>query len=71
VGDKRYEPPEILQEMRGLAALDSSSLTAIITYIRQDWGHAADLIPRSEVQRIRLKDTGRTTPWTEAELVHP
>ena len=41
VDGKRYQTPEILPEMPAFATTPAEDLAAIMTYIRQEWGHRA------------------------------
>ena len=68
VNGKRYAAPEIQPLMPPLANLDNESIAAVLTYIRREWGNAADPITKNEVSQMRIRAQGRTTPWTETEL---
>lgn len=69
VNGTHYEPPTILPEMPSLATLDDVSLTAVLNYIRRDWGHEADLLQFGQVARVRRETANRETQWTEEELL--
>ena len=69
VAGKTYGPPDILPVMPPHSVLDDVEIAAILTYIRNDWGHAADPVSRSEVGRIRHGNQGQTLPWKPADLL--
>jgi mono/diheme cytochrome c family protein len=68
VNGKLYDAPDILPVMPAHSTLDDGSISAILTYIRNEWGHTAGGISRSMVSTIRHTSQGRVTPWTAAEL---
>jgi mono/diheme cytochrome c family protein len=68
VAGTRYEPPNILPEMPSLAAMDNTSLAAVLTYIRSAWDHEADPVESRIVSKLRIEYQGRLRPWTESEL---
>ncbi|HEY9487830.1 MAG TPA: c-type cytochrome, partial [Chryseosolibacter sp.] len=68
VAGKRYAEPEILPVMPGHSILDDGTLSAILTYIRNEWGNQAPAIDRRELSRIRVTNQGRILPWTAEEL---
>jgi mono/diheme cytochrome c family protein/glucose/arabinose dehydrogenase len=70
IGGVRYEPPRILPEMPSLAVLDNASVAAVLTYVRREWGHAADPVAPDTVSLIRINTQGRGRPWTETELLN-
>jgi mono/diheme cytochrome c family protein len=51
-----------------MGALDDQQLAAILTYIRRAWGHEAEAVSSSLVERVRRDSKQRTTPWTPNEL---
>jgi mono/diheme cytochrome c family protein len=69
VAGTRYEPPRILTEMPALAVLDNASIAAVLTYIRREWGHAAEPLTEKLVSQLRVSAQGRGRPWTEKELL--
>jgi mono/diheme cytochrome c family protein len=69
VAGTRYEPPRILTEMPALAVLDNASIAAVLTYIRREWGHAAEPVTEKLVSQLRVSTQGRGRPWTEKELL--
>ncbi len=68
VAGKRYAEPEILPVMPGHFTLDNQSIAAILTYIRNEWGHDAGAVSASEVSKTRFDNQGRTLPWSAEEL---
>lgn len=51
-----------------LAELDDATLAGLMTYLRRNWGNAAEAVGVEAVARIRAVSAGRTQPWTVAEL---
>jgi mono/diheme cytochrome c family protein len=49
-------------------ALTDEQMANVLTYVRRAWGNAAAPISPAEVAETRGASTGRTKPWTEAEL---
>jgi mono/diheme cytochrome c family protein/glucose/arabinose dehydrogenase len=68
VAGVRYDEPEILPVMPGHSTLDDNSIAAILTYIRNAWGHEAGAVSRRTVGSTRLTTQGRVVPWTSGEL---
>lgn len=68
VNGKLYKTPEILPVMPSLSVLDNRDLAAVMTYIRQEWGHTADPVKAGTVGHIRYRTQGKITPWTMEEL---
>jgi mono/diheme cytochrome c family protein len=54
--------------MPALGTLDDQQLSAILTYVRGAWGHAAGPVSPETVGRIRTASQGRDVPWTATEL---
>ncbi len=50
------------------AAASDEDLAAVITYVRREWGHAADPVTASEIKAIREQLKGRTRPFTVSEI---
>jgi mono/diheme cytochrome c family protein len=50
------------------ASLSDDQIAAALTYIRREWGHTASAVDASTVRDVRALSTGRTRPWTAAEL---
>jgi len=50
------------------ARLNDDQLAAVLSYIRQEWGNAADPILPSSVADIRKATSQRSTPWVAEEL---
>jgi mono/diheme cytochrome c family protein len=49
--------------------LKDEQIAAILTYIRSEWGNAADAIQVADVSAKRKEITSRTSPWSEKELL--
>ena len=49
--------------------LTDEQMAAALSYIRNAWGNKASEIQPDQIKAIRQADKGRTTPWTEAELL--
>lgn len=64
VGKARYR-----LDMPPWGALDDSSLAAIFTYLRREWGHTAAPVAPETIQRIRAAIADRHDAWTQAELL--
>lgn len=56
-------------EMPPLGVLDDEQLAAVLTYVRQEWGHTASAVSVDSVKKIREATSKREEPWTEAELL--
>jgi putative membrane-bound dehydrogenase-like protein len=54
--------------MPAMGTLDDRQLAAILTYIRQAWGHRAAPVSPETVARTRSASAGRVVPWTVQEL---
>lgn len=68
VAGKKYDTPEILPVMPSHSAMDDSSIAAIITYIRNEWGNQATPVSGKTVGGTRHTSQGRVYPWTAEEL---
>ena len=68
VAGKTYDVPDILPVMPAHSTMDDASLTAILTYIRNEWGNQAGPINRRVVGMTRVTSQGRVVPWTAKEL---
>jgi mono/diheme cytochrome c family protein len=56
--------------MPGLATvLTDDQISAVLTFIRRQWGHTASPISPATVKEIRAATSDRTRPWTEQELL--
>jgi hypothetical protein len=54
--------------MPSLSTLDDASITAILMYIRNEWGNQAGPIGKRVVGATRITSQGRVMPWTASEL---
>jgi mono/diheme cytochrome c family protein/glucose/arabinose dehydrogenase len=68
VAGKVYDAPEILPVMPAHSTMDDGALTAILTYIRNEWGNNAGALNRRTVGTTRHTSQGRVVPWTAREL---
>lgn len=68
IGGRVYDAPEILPVMPAHSTLDDASITAVLTYIRNEWGNNAGPITRGLVGKTRHTTQGRVVPWTAKEL---
>ena len=51
------------------AALTDRKIAAVASYIRQSWGNQAPEISEAKVAAARKEFAGRTSPWSEADLL--
>jgi mono/diheme cytochrome c family protein len=68
VGGKVYDVPDILPVMPSHSTMDDAAITAIMTYIRNEWGNSASPVGRRTVGGTRHLTQGRVVPWTPKEL---
>ncbi|GEO11406.1 hypothetical protein SAE01_39020 [Segetibacter aerophilus] len=68
VAGKKYDAPEILPVMPAHSTMDDAAITAILTYIRNEWGNNAGPIGKRTVGTTRNTTQGRVVPWKAAEL---
>ena len=48
--------------------LSDERMAAVLTYVRRAWGHAVSPVDVALIREVRGASTGRSRPWTEAEL---
>jgi len=68
VDGKVYDAPDILPVMPSHSTMDDGAITAIMTYIRNEWGNSAGAVDRRTVGTTRHTSQGRVMPWTSDEL---
>ena len=68
VNKKVYDVPDILPVMPAHSTMDDATLTAILMYIRNEWGNNAGPIGKRTVGMTRVTAQGRVVPWTAKEL---
>ena len=68
VNGKKYDKPNILPVMPSHSTMDDSDIAAILTYIRNEWGNAANAVSVRTVGGTRHTSQGRVNPWTANEL---
>lgn len=54
--------------MPPLSMLTDDQVASVLTFVRRSWGNTASAVSPSLVLEVRGASTGRTRPWTEAEL---
>lgn len=64
VAGENYNLPGMIPN----ADMSDADLAAIMTYMRRAWGHRADAVDPSVVQRVRAATKGRAEPWAADEL---
>jgi mono/diheme cytochrome c family protein len=50
-------------------SLTSEQLAAVLSYIRRSWGNEASTVTPALIDEVRGATSGRSRPWTEAELL--
>ncbi|MEZ0541578.1 DUF7133 domain-containing protein [Fibrella arboris] len=70
VAGKTYDAPAILPVMPAHSTMDDAAITAILTYIRNEWGNDAGPVGRRTVGMTRVTSQGRVMPWKAAELTN-
>lgn len=50
------------------AVMTDEEIAAVATYIRSNWGNDAPAVTPADVAAVREATTGRTAPWSAAEL---
>ena len=68
VNGKKYDVPDILPSMPSFATLQDKDIAALVTYIRNSWGHSNQATVPGTATRIRFRTQGKVTPWTASEL---
>lgn len=68
VSGKTYDAPDILPVMPAHTSLDDGTLSAILTYIRNEWGNNAGAVDRRFIATTRNVTQGRVLPWSAEEL---
>ena len=68
VNEKKYDVPDILPVMPAHSVMDDGQITAIMNYIRNEWGNAAEPVSNRVVGGARHLTQGRVMPWTAIEL---
>ena len=68
VNGKLYDAPDILPVMPSHSVVDDAHIAAILTYIRNEWGHQAGPVKRGLVGKTRVQSQGKVVPWKAEEL---
>jgi mono/diheme cytochrome c family protein len=50
------------------ATLSDEDVASVLTYVRREWGNAAEPVDPAAVAGVRSATASRTRPWTDAEL---
>ena len=56
-------------DMPALGILDDEQIATILTYIRNEWGHAFPPVSTETVKKIREETSKREEAWTQEELL--
>ena len=56
-------------DMPALGVLDDEQIATVLTYVRNEWGHAYSPISTNAVQRVRDATADRADAWTMEELL--
>jgi mono/diheme cytochrome c family protein/glucose/arabinose dehydrogenase len=68
ISKRVYDAPDILPVMPAHSTMDDGAITAILTYIRNEWGNNAGPMSKRTVGMTRITSQGRVIPWTAKEL---
>ena len=49
-------------------SMTDEQIASVLTYVRRSWGNSASAVDAALVREVRGLTTGRTKPWTDAEL---
>ena len=67
-GPIRVKKQKFELDMPSLGVLPDEQIAAVITYVRNEWGHSFSSIDAATVKRIRDATADHDDAWTEAEL---
>jgi mono/diheme cytochrome c family protein len=56
-------------DMPALGILDDEQIATVLTYIRNEWGHAFPPVSTETVTKIRAETEKREEAWTQEELL--
>ena len=56
-------------DMPALGVLDDEQIATVLTYVRNEWGHAYSPISTNAVKRVRDATADRADAWTQEELM--
>ena len=56
-------------DMPALGVLDDEQIATVLTYVRNEWGHAFPSVSTNTVKTIRDQTADRNDAWTEEELL--
>jgi mono/diheme cytochrome c family protein/glucose/arabinose dehydrogenase len=50
------------------SVLTDDQIAAALTFVRRSWGNSASAVSPDTIKQVRAQTSGRTRPWTDAEL---
>ena len=56
-------------DMPALGVLDDEQISTVLTYIRNEWGHAYPPVTAATVKKVREQTAERADSWTQEELL--
>lgn len=56
-------------DMPALGVLDDEQIATVLTYIRNEWGHAYPPVSTNAVKKVRDQTADRSDAWTQEELL--
>ena len=56
-------------DMPGLGILEDEQLAAVLTYVRNEWGHSFPAVGTNTLKTVREQTTDRSDAWTQEELL--
>ena len=56
-------------DMPSLSVLDDEQIATVLTYVRNEWGHAYPPVSTNAVKQVRDQTADRVDAWTQEELV--
>ena len=56
-------------DMPTLEVLDDEQIATVLTYVRNEWGHAFSPVSTNMVQKIRAQIADHADAWTQEELL--
>ena len=56
-------------DMPSLSVLDNEQIATVLTYVRNEWGHAYPPVSTNAVKQVREQTADRADSWTQEELL--
>src|SRR6185295_9204504 len=56
-------------DMPALGVLDDEPIAALLTYIRNEWGHAFPAVSTNTIKQVREQTADHNDAWTQEELL--